>query len=36
LLKPNHIKVFELSPTLPVEEVKKGVEYLKGILDGRG
>jgi sugar phosphate isomerase/epimerase len=36
LLKPHHIKVFELSPTLPVEEVKKGVEYLKGILDGRG
>jgi sugar phosphate isomerase/epimerase len=36
VLKPHHIKVFELSPTLPVEEVKKGVEYLKGILDGRG
>lgn len=30
-LKPEHIKVFELSPKLTVEEVKRGVEHLKGI-----
>jgi sugar phosphate isomerase/epimerase len=32
LFKPNHIKVFELSPSLPVEAVKKGVAHLKTIL----
>ena len=31
MVRPEHIKVFELSPKLPVEEVKKGVEYLKRI-----
>jgi sugar phosphate isomerase/epimerase len=31
LLKPEHIKVFELSPSLTVEEVKRGVEYVKQI-----
>jgi sugar phosphate isomerase/epimerase len=32
LIKPGHIKVFELSPSLPAEEVKKGVAHLKSIL----
>lgn len=31
MLKPGLIKVFELSPKLPVEEVKKGVAHLKAI-----
>jgi sugar phosphate isomerase/epimerase len=31
LIKPEHIKVFELSPGLSVEQVKSGVEYIKGI-----
>jgi sugar phosphate isomerase/epimerase len=30
-VKPEHIKVFEFSPSLTVEEVKKGVERVKGI-----
>jgi sugar phosphate isomerase/epimerase len=30
-VKPEHIKVFELSPKLPVEEVKRGIAYLKKI-----
>jgi sugar phosphate isomerase/epimerase len=30
-VKPHHIKVFELGPTLTVEEVKGGVETLKKI-----
>ena len=30
-VKPEHIKVFELSPSLKVEEVRTGVEHLKGI-----
>jgi sugar phosphate isomerase/epimerase len=29
LAKPGHIKVFELSPKLPVEEVKRGIAHLK-------
>ena len=29
LVKPSHIKVFELGPSLPVEEVKAGIEYVK-------
>jgi len=29
LVKPNHIRVFEFSPALTVEEVKKGIEHLK-------
>ena len=31
LLKPEHIKVFEFSPSLTVEEVKSGVEHVKQI-----
>ena len=30
-VKPEHIKVFELSPSLPVEAVKAGVAHLKSI-----
>jgi sugar phosphate isomerase/epimerase len=30
-VKPGHIKVFELSPSLPVEVVKRGVAHVKGI-----
>ncbi|HYG24277.1 MAG TPA: sugar phosphate isomerase/epimerase family protein [Verrucomicrobiae bacterium] len=31
MVKPEHIKVFELSPKLPVEEVRKGVAHLKSM-----
>jgi sugar phosphate isomerase/epimerase len=31
LVKPHHIKVFEFSPTLTVEELKSGVVYVKTI-----
>jgi sugar phosphate isomerase/epimerase len=31
LVKPEHIKVFELSPGLTAEEVKNGVEHIKRI-----
>ena len=31
LIKPEHIKVFELSPSLTVEEVKSGVAHVKRI-----
>jgi sugar phosphate isomerase/epimerase len=31
LVKPEHIKVFELSPSLAVEEVKSGIEHIKRI-----
>ena len=30
-VKPSHIKVFELSPSLPVEAVKRGVAHVKAI-----
>jgi sugar phosphate isomerase/epimerase len=30
-IKPEHIKVFELSPSMPVEDVKAGVEHIKRI-----
>jgi len=30
-VKPEHIKVFELSPSLPVDAVKAGIAHLKGI-----
>ena len=30
-VKPEHIKVFELSPKLPVEAVRKGVAYLQSV-----
>lgn len=31
LIKPEHVKVFELSPSLTVEQVKSGVEHVKRI-----
>ena len=31
MIKPGHIKVFEFSPSLTVEEVKSGVEHVKWI-----
>jgi sugar phosphate isomerase/epimerase len=31
LVKPEHIKVFELSPGVPVEDLKRGVGHLKAI-----
>jgi len=33
-VKPEHIKVFELSPSLPVETVKHGIAHLKKIWGG--
>jgi sugar phosphate isomerase/epimerase len=30
-VRPDHIKVFELSPAVPVEDVQRGVAYLKSI-----
>jgi sugar phosphate isomerase/epimerase len=30
-VKPEHIKVFELSPSLPVEAVKRGIAHIKKI-----
>jgi len=30
-VKPEHIKVFELSPSLPVEAVEKGIAHVKSI-----
>ena len=34
LVKPEHIKVFELSPKVPVEAAKAGIAHLKGIWGG--
>jgi len=31
LVKPEHIKVFEFSPSMAVEELKSGVEHVKRI-----
>jgi sugar phosphate isomerase/epimerase len=31
MIKAEHIKVFELSPLVPVEEVKRGIAYVKGL-----
>jgi sugar phosphate isomerase/epimerase len=31
MVKPEHLKVFEFSPKLSVEELKSGVEHVKGI-----
>jgi sugar phosphate isomerase/epimerase len=31
VVKPQHIKVFEFSPAMPVEELKRGVEHVKRI-----
>jgi sugar phosphate isomerase/epimerase len=33
-VQPEHIKVFELSPKIPVEEVKRGIAHLKKIWGG--
>ncbi len=30
-VKPEHIKVFELGPAVPVEELKRGVEHIKNL-----
>ena len=30
-IKPDHVKVFEFSPSLTAEEVKRGVEHVQGI-----
>ena len=30
-VKPEHIKVFELSPKVPAESAKRGIAYLKNI-----
>src|SRR5438552_25514 len=31
MVKPEHIKVFEMSPGVAVEDLKRGVEYLVGL-----
>jgi sugar phosphate isomerase/epimerase len=31
LVKPDHIKVFEFNPGVPVEDLKRGVEYLTAL-----
>jgi hypothetical protein len=31
MVKAEHIKVFEFSPSLSVEEAKKGVAHVRGI-----
>ena len=31
MVKPEHIKVFEFGPGVAVEDVKRGIEHLKGI-----
>lgn len=31
IVKPHHLKVFELSPALNVEQIKAGVSYLKSV-----
>jgi hypothetical protein len=30
-VRPDHIKVFELAPGMPVEQVKAGVAHIKSI-----
>jgi sugar phosphate isomerase/epimerase len=34
LLKPDHIRVFELSPSLPVEDLRKGTSYIQELWNG--
>jgi hypothetical protein len=34
MVKPEHIKVFEFSPMLTVEEVKAGVAHVRKIWGG--
>jgi sugar phosphate isomerase/epimerase len=36
ILKPHHIKVFELSPGLTAEDVRKGVEHIQSIWGKEG
>jgi sugar phosphate isomerase/epimerase len=36
LVQPQHIKVFELSPSLAAEDVRRGVEHLKAIWGHEG
>ena len=31
LVKPEHIKVFELNPGVAADDLKRGVDHLKGI-----
>ena len=31
MVKPEHIKVFEFNPGVPVEDLKRGIEHLKGL-----
>ena len=31
MVKPEHLKVFEFSPSLTPEEAKKGVQHIKGL-----
>jgi hypothetical protein len=33
-VKPEHIKVFELSPSLPLDSVQRGIAHLKRIWGG--
>jgi sugar phosphate isomerase/epimerase len=30
-VRPDHIKVFEFSPSITPDDAKRGVEYLKGV-----
>jgi hypothetical protein len=30
-VKPEHLKIFEFSPTMPVEDLKSGVDYIKNL-----
>jgi sugar phosphate isomerase/epimerase len=32
--KPEHVKVFELGPDVPLEQVRRGVEYVKSLWGG--
>jgi sugar phosphate isomerase/epimerase len=34
LLKPEHIRVFELSPSLTVDQVRTGVNYVQQLWNG--
>ena len=34
LLKPEHIRVFELSPSLTVEQVRAGVQHVQKLWNG--
>jgi hypothetical protein len=30
-VKPTHIKVLELNPAVPIEDVRKGIEFMKSV-----